>query len=126
MRTLSLTIDGKNVSVPEGATLLAACKSAGVETPTFCWAENLTPVNVCRICVVEVEGARVLAPACSRQCEEGMVVKTDSPRVKLSRKLVLELLGSSVDMSQAADFAPLAKEYGAQPERFGPRQKSGG
>ncbi len=119
-RALEVTIDGKKTSVPEGSTLLQACKSAGIDTPTFCWAENLTPVNVCRICVVEVEGARVLAPACSRKAEAGMVVHTDSPRVKLSRKLVLELLGSSVDMSLAKDFAPLAKQYGAQPERFGP------
>lgn len=124
-KPVTLTIDGQKTVVPEGSTLLQACQRLDIDVPTFCWAENLTPVNVCRICVVEVEGARVLAPACSRQCEEGMVVKTNSPRVKLSRKLVLELLGSSVDMSQAPDFAPLAEEYGAQPERFGPRQKSG-
>ncbi|MDZ4772892.1 MAG: 2Fe-2S iron-sulfur cluster-binding protein, partial [Planctomycetota bacterium] len=97
--TVALTVDGQSVSVTEGSTLLDACRSIGVDTPTLCWAENLTPVNVCRVCVVEVEGARVLAPACSRKAEAGMVVKTDSPRVRLSRKLVLELLGSSVDMS---------------------------
>ena len=125
LELVKLTIDGRDVSVRKGATLLDACRALKIDVPTFCWAENLTPVNVCRICVVEVEGARVLAPACSRQCEEGMVVKTDSPRVQLSRKLVLELLGSSVDMSQAPDFAPLAKQYRAQPERFGPRQKQG-
>jgi predicted molibdopterin-dependent oxidoreductase YjgC len=119
VRTLSLTIDGKNVSVPEGATLIEACRAAGIAVPTFCWAENLTPVNVCRICVVEVEGARVLAPACSRKVEAGMVVHTDSERVRLSRKLVLELLGSSVDMSLSEDFAALKKQYGAEPERFG-------
>ena len=118
MKKLELTIDGKQVTVPEGATLLEACSAAGVDTPTFCWAENLTPVNVCRICVVEVEGARTLAPACSRKCEAGMNVKTDSERVRHSRKVVLELLGSSVDMSLAKDFAPLAARYGADPKRL--------
>ncbi len=118
MRTLDLTIDGQKVTVPEGATLLEACKAAGKETPTFCWAENLTPVNVCRICVVEVEGARALAPACSRKVEANMVVRTDSERVRHSRKLVLELLGSSVDMSLAKNFAELCSQYGADPKRL--------
>jgi predicted molibdopterin-dependent oxidoreductase YjgC len=118
VRTITLTIDGKPVTVPEGATLLEACQAARIDTPTFCWAENLTPVNVCRICVVEVEGARALAPACSRKAEAGMTVLTDSERVRHSRKLVLELLGSSVDMSLAKDFAPLAEKYGADPARL--------
>ena len=118
MKTVTLTIDGKPVEVPEGSTLLEASKSAGIETPTFCWAENLTPVNVCRICVVEVEGARALAPACSRKCEPNMVVHTDSERVRHSRKLVLELLGSSVDMSLAKEFEPLKQRYGADPKRL--------
>jgi predicted molibdopterin-dependent oxidoreductase YjgC len=120
-RTVALSVDGNSVSVPEGATLLDACRSTGIDTPTLCWAENLTPVNVCRVCVVEVEGARVLAPACSRKAEAGMVVKTDSPRVRLSRKLVLELLGSSVDMSLSTAFADYAERYSAEPDRFGPR-----
>jgi predicted molibdopterin-dependent oxidoreductase YjgC len=68
--------------------------------------------------VVEVEGARVLAPACSRKVESGMVVKTRSPRVDLSRKVVLELLASSVDLSTAPTLEPMFKEYGADPERF--------
>ena len=63
----------------------------GIETPTLCYLENLTPVNVCRVCVVELEGARTLVPACSRKAEPGMIVKTDSERVRLSRRLVLEL-----------------------------------
>src|SRR5206468_1549687 len=68
--------------------------------------------------VVEVEGARALAPACSRKVEAGMSVRTDSERVRHSRKLVLELLGSSVDMSLAKDFAPLSERYGANPARL--------
>ncbi|HEX7939207.1 MAG TPA: 4Fe-4S dicluster domain-containing protein, partial [Gemmatimonadaceae bacterium] len=78
------------------------------------------PVNVCRICVVEIEGARVLAPSCSRQVEPGMVVKTRSERVDTSRKLVLEMLASSVDLSTTDKVADWMDEYDAKPERFGP------
>ncbi len=119
MRTLELTIDGKQAHVPEGSTILDACRALGIDTPTLCWAENLTPVNVCRICVVEIEGARVLAPACSRKVEAGMKILTDSPRVRTSRKLVLELIASSVDVSTAPAFPEYIKRYGAHPERFG-------
>src|SRR5262249_7710954 len=85
----------------------------------LCYLENLTPVNVCRVCVVEVEGSRVLVPACSRPAEPGMKVLTDSERVRTSRKLVFELLGSSVDLSLATDeFKRDMSRYGAKPERF--------
>lgn len=113
-----LTIDGRAVEVPAGATLIDACQALGIHVPTLCYLETLTPVNACRLCVVEVEGARVLAPACSRTVEAGMVVKTRSPRVDLSRKIVLELLGSSVDLSTAPGLAEMMVEYGARPERF--------
>ena len=118
-RQVEMMIDGKPVSVPEGATVLDACKKLGVDTPTLCWAENLTPVNVCRVCVVEVEGARTLVPSCSRKAEAGMSVKTDSERVQTSRKLVLELLASSVDVSTAPMFKGFMERYGAEPSRFG-------
>lgn len=118
-RMVEITIDGKKVAVPEGSTLLDAARSIGIDTPTLCYLENLTPVNVCRICVVEVEGSRVLVPACSRQAEPGMVVKTDSERVRLSRRLVLEFLASSVDVSTAPTLLQYMERYGADPERFG-------
>jgi predicted molibdopterin-dependent oxidoreductase YjgC len=123
---VALTIDGVEVSVPAGTTILGACRAQGVDTPTFCYAENLTPANVCRVCVVEVTGSRVLVPACSRPVEAGMDVKTDSERVRLSRRMVLEFLGSSVDLSLAGPIAPdgsiaaYAERYGADPARFGP------
>lgn len=115
-----LTIDGRHVEVPAGSTLIDACHVLEITVPTLCYLETLTPVNACRVCVVEVEGARVLAPACSRKVEAGMVVKTRSPRVDLSRKVVLELLGSSVDLSTAPGLSEMMAEYGARPERFGP------
>src|ERR1700685_2720274 len=102
-RLVDVTIDGQAVRVPEGATLLEACRGQGVDTPTLCYLENLTPVNVCRVCVVEVEGSRTLVPACSRRAEAGMQVHTDSDRVRTSRKMVLEFLASTADMSLASD-----------------------
>ena len=115
---VSMTIDGRAIDVPAGTTIIDACKTLGIEIPTLCYLETLTPINACRVCVVEVEGARVLAPACSRKIESGMAVKTRSPRVDLSRKVVLELLASSVDLSTAPTLEPMMREYGAKPERF--------
>ncbi|MEO6206539.1 MAG: 2Fe-2S iron-sulfur cluster-binding protein, partial [Candidatus Limnocylindrales bacterium] len=123
---ITLTIDGDAVTVPAGTTILGACRQQGIDTPTLCYAENLTPVNVCRVCVVEVSGARVLVPACSRKVEAGMEVQTDSDRVRLSRKVVLEFLGSSVDVSLTGPTAPdgtigaYMERYGADATRFGP------
>src|ERR1051326_8215524 len=102
-KMVELTVDGQSVRVLEGSTILDACRLAGIETPTLCYGDTLTPVNVCRVCVVELEGARTLVPSCSRKAEAGMVVHTDSGRVRRSRRLVLELLGSSVDLSPAPD-----------------------
>ena len=99
--TIEIQIDGNLVKAPEGSTILDACRQEGIDTPTLCWAENLTPVNVCRVCVVEVEGSRTLVPSCSRPIEDGMVVSTDSDRVRKSRKMVYELLASSVDMDRS-------------------------
>src|SRR5215475_2649898 len=98
---IEIVIDGKSVQVPSSWTILEACRAQGIDTPTLCYLENLTPVNVCRVCVVEVTGSRVLVPACSRRVEPGMEVKTDTERVDHSRKMVLEFLGSSVDLSTA-------------------------
>jgi predicted molibdopterin-dependent oxidoreductase YjgC len=123
--SVELVIDGQTVSVPEGSTILQACRALGIDTPTLCYLDNLTPVNVCRVCVVEIAGARVLAPACSRRVEPGMEVSTDSERVRHSRRLVLELLGSSVDLGLTGTTAPDGSidrwmaVYGADPTRFG-------
>jgi predicted molibdopterin-dependent oxidoreductase YjgC len=117
---VSLTIDGRPVTAPAGATILSACAGIGLAIPTLCFLETLKPVNVCRLCVVEVDGARVLVPSCSRPVETGMVVHTRSPRVMLARRLVLELLASSVDLSAAPGLAELLTEYRCRPERFGP------
>jgi predicted molibdopterin-dependent oxidoreductase YjgC len=116
---VELTIDGVAVTVPAGSTILEACRAEGIDTPTLCYLENLTPVNVCRVCVVEVTGSRVLVPACSRPVEPGMDVRTDSERVRHSRRMVLEFLGSSVDLSTAPATAGYMERYGAEPDRYG-------
>jgi predicted molibdopterin-dependent oxidoreductase YjgC len=118
-RQIEIKIDGKSVSIPEGATILDAARSLGIDTPTLCYLESLTPVNVCRVCVVELEGSRALVPACSRKVETGMVIHTDSERVRLSRRLVLEFLASTVDVSTAPAFKAYLERYSAHPERFG-------
>lgn len=117
---VDIVVDGQALSVPSTWTILEACRSVGIDTPTLCYLENLTPVNVCRICVVELVGARTLVPACSRHVESGMEIRTDSARVRLSRKMVLEFLGSSVDLSTAPQAQAYSERYGAAPERYGP------
>jgi predicted molibdopterin-dependent oxidoreductase YjgC len=117
---VSLTIDGQAISVPEGTTILKACATMGIAIPTLCYLETLRPVSVCRLCVVEVQGARVLVPSCSRAVEPNMVVFSRSPRVVHARKLVLELLASSVDLSTAPGLAALLEEYECEPDRYGP------
>jgi len=110
-KLVEVSVDGQAVRVPAGATLLDAVRRAGIETPTLCYGETLHPVNACRVCVVELEGARTLVPSCSRKAEDGMAVRTGTDRVRLSRRLVLELLGSSVDLSTAPDALRYLAEY---------------
>jgi predicted molibdopterin-dependent oxidoreductase YjgC len=118
-RSVQLTIDDQSVTVAEGETILSACRTMGKEIPTLCFGDTITPKNACRVCMVEVEGSRVLVPSCSRKVEPGMVVRTDTERTDHSRKLVLELLGSSVDLSLTKNVARWNNEYEAEPTRFG-------
>jgi len=119
-RLVDLEVDGRPVRVPEGSTILDALRAQGADTPTLCFLETLTPVNACRVCVVEVEGSRALVPSCARPVEAGMVVRTDTDRVRHSRRLVLELLASSVDLSLTGpEVERWMGEYGAEAARFG-------
>ncbi|WP_330274647.1 2Fe-2S iron-sulfur cluster-binding protein [Lentzea sp. NBC_00516] len=119
-RLVELTLDGESVRVPEGATILDACTAQGKSIPTLCYGDTLEPANACRVCMVEVEGARTLVPSCSRKVEPGMVVRTDSERTQHSRKLVLELLGSATDLSTTPHVDEWMSACGAEPSRFGP------
>jgi predicted molibdopterin-dependent oxidoreductase YjgC len=115
---VTVRIDGSDVTVDEGATILSACTQAGINTPTICYAENLTPVNACRVCVVEVEGNRTLVPSCSRPVEDDMVIQTNSERVRHSRKMVLEFLGTANDLSQAPEITEWSEDYGVDTTRY--------
>ena len=117
---IALTIDGQRVEVPEGTTILGACRVLGIDIPTLCYLETLKPVNVCRVCMVEVDGSRVLVPSCSRPVEAGMTVHTGTDRVRHTRKMVLEFLASSVDLSTAPGVDTMLEEYACEPARYGP------
>jgi NADP-reducing hydrogenase subunit HndD len=119
--TVTITIDGRSVSVPDGSTILDACRSVGQDQPTLCWLQTLTPVNVCRVCVVEVQGSRTLVPSCSRIAEDGMDVSTGGDRVERARKVVFEMLASSVELDLVDDdIRQWMEQYGCEPGRFGP------
>ena len=116
---MKVTIDGVMTEAAPGSTILDAARQLRIDTPTLCYGDTLTPVNACRVCVVELEGARTLVPACSRKVEDGMIVHTDSERVRTSRRMVLELLGSAVDLSTAPDALAYIERYSADTRRYG-------
>jgi predicted molibdopterin-dependent oxidoreductase YjgC len=116
--TVTLTIDGQMVTVPKGTTILNAAASIGITIPTICYHPALTPPAVCRLCTVEVEKQRVLQPACVIQAAEGMVVNTQSERVQTGRRVILELLASTVDLSQAPEIQMQIQNSGADTARF--------
>ena len=89
--TVTLTIDGREVSAAEGSTIWEAAKAAGIDIPVLCHDERFDPVGVCRMCVVDV-GAPAFAASCVRACENGMQVKTDTPEVERSRAMLTKLL----------------------------------
>jgi len=119
-RTVELQLNGETVSAREGMTILQVAQQQRIEIPTLCWERTLTPVNACRACVVELKGSRVLVPACARKVEPGMEIETHSERVNHSRKMVLEFLASSVDLSTTPNVERWIDEYDARPERYGP------
>src|SRR6185503_71048 len=99
--TITLTVDGQEVQVDQGKTLLDVARENGKDVPTICFHEATTANGLCRICVVEVEGQRVLQPACIVQAANNMKVQTMSEKVIRSRKTILEMLDSTMDLSEA-------------------------
>ena len=122
---VNLKINGKNVSVPEGSTVLEAAKAANVEIPTLCFLNGVNCAGSCRMCVVEATGARGLVAACVYPVSEGMEVKTNTPKCRQSRKMTLELLLSAhkkkcltCSRNTTCELQRLATEYEADAERF--------
>ncbi len=115
---VSLTINGRTVHAPPGTTLLQAARGAGIDIPTLCYHPNLTANAVCRLCVVEVVGARNLQPSCVVPVAKDMVVNTETDRVNTARRVILELLASTVDLAEAPEILGYIERYGARIERF--------
>ena len=118
MDEITITIDGQTLSVPRGITILQAARSAGAEIPTICYHEATTANALCRTCVVEIDGARVLAASCVAQVSDGMKVLTRSERVVRSRRTILEMLDSTVDLSDSPEILEMLAQYQAAPDRF--------
>ncbi|HUM25750.1 MAG TPA: 2Fe-2S iron-sulfur cluster-binding protein, partial [Anaerolineales bacterium] len=116
--TVNLIIDGQEVSAEQGRTLLEVAREMGKNIPTICFHDATTANALCRICVVEVEGQRVLQPACIVKAGAGMKVQTRSEKVIRARRTILEMLASTMDLSEAADIQQMMVEYGASSERF--------
>src|SRR3990170_6870652 len=115
---LHLTIDGQPVTVPAGTTILDAARAAGIEIPVLCYFEHTTSNGLCRLCVVETQGARGLQAACVSVPREGSVIQTRSENVERARRTILEMLAASVDLSEAPDLGQLMETVRARPERF--------
>ena len=111
--SVTLTIDGQTVTAPAGSTILKAAQSVGIAIPTICYHDFCTANGLCRICVVEVEGARILAPACVAQVAEGMKIHTQSERVRRARRGILEMLAATVDLSDAPEILQMLQDYAA-------------
>ncbi len=116
---VQLTIDGKTVKARDGAYVLEAARAVGIEIPTLCHNDSLTPDGRCRLCMVEVEdrGRTRVVTSCLFPAAEGLKVRTDSPKVLLVRKMVLELLLAR--HPEAPEVRKLAAEHGVTQSRFG-------
>lgn len=122
---MKVTINNKQVDVEKGQTILKAVQSIGLNIPTLCNVDGLFPTGACRMCVVEVEGARGLVPSCSVEVNEGMNIKTHSPRVLAARKTILELLLSNhpddclyCDKNGYCELQTLSEELGVRHREY--------
>jgi len=116
--TTTFQMNGKEITVEDGKTILDAARENGIDIPTICFHEATTANGLCRMCVVEVEGMRVLQPACIVQAANNMKVQTRSEKVVRARKTILEMLASTMDLSDAPEILTMMEEYGASHERF--------
>ena len=125
MADITLTINGKKVTAQAGQTLLQVCRAQGIDIPTLCYLEDLFPSGACRMCVVEVEGARGLMPSCAFPAAEGQVVHTHSPRARRARKTIVELLLANHPQecltcvkSGKCELQSMAQDLGVRDKRY--------
>lgn len=119
MDTVNVKINGRDYTVDKNATVLEACREASINIPTLCYMKDINAIGACRLCLVEVKGARTLAAACVQPVSDGMEIMTNTPAVQKARKLNLELMLSDHDMSclsceknQKCELQKYCKEYG--------------
>jgi NADH dehydrogenase/NADH:ubiquinone oxidoreductase subunit G len=125
MDNVTLKINGMTIEVPSSYTVLEAAKEAGIHIPTLCYLKGLNEVGACRVCVVEVEGARTLQASCVLPVREGMEIKTNSKRVRESQKMTTELLLANhnrecltCSRSQNCELQNLSEELGIEQVSF--------
>ena len=117
-RKVRITLDGDAVEAEEGTTVLEVARSLGRSVPTICYHEATTANAVCRICVVDVRGQRLLQPACVLKAADGMDISTRGERVERARRTILEMLSSTMDLSEADEIIGMMQEHGAHADRF--------
>ncbi len=122
-KTVTLTIDGQSVSVLEGTTILEAARTIGIDVPVICYHDATTANGLCRLCVVDVNKGRLLQPACIAACQDKTNVETRNERVERSRRTILEMLDSAVDLHQAPAIQDLMTDYQADSQRFPDAEK---
>lgn len=124
-KKVTLTIDGREIIVPEGTSLLDAAAELGIDIPVICYHPFLSANGLCRVCSVDA-GMRVQVAACVTDCQEGMNIQTQSENVRVGRRTILEMLASTVDLAEAPEILQLIEEYEADGDRFsgGKRRES--
>ncbi|MEX1307876.1 MAG: 2Fe-2S iron-sulfur cluster-binding protein, partial [Eubacteriales bacterium] len=122
---VNLSINGKAVSVPEGTTILEAAKTLNIDIPTLCFMEDIHKIGSCRMCVVEVDGAKGLQASCITPVRDGLVIKTNTERVREARKVVYELIMSdhpkdclSCSRNQACELQAIGEMIQADESAF--------
>lgn len=125
MADIKLTINGSEVTGREGATILEVIREQGIDVPTLCYCEGLAPQGLCRLCVVEVQGSRLLVASCHTPAAQGMVIQTHSPKVIETRRVLLELLLAShagvcilCEKANICELRQIATDYEVGLSRF--------
>ncbi|MFQ5942402.1 MAG: 2Fe-2S iron-sulfur cluster-binding protein [Anaerolineales bacterium] len=117
-KSVTLTIDGEAVTVPAGTTILRAARNLETDIPTICYHDHTTAYGLCRLCVVEVDEVRLLQPACVAEARDGMTVHSRNKRVDRSRRTILEMLDSAVNLEEAPEIQAQMEDYGVDRTLF--------
>jgi predicted molibdopterin-dependent oxidoreductase YjgC len=116
-KSVTVTIDDRDITVPQGTTILEAAAQLGIDIPAICYHPHLTANGLCRVCSVD-SGGRLQSAACVTACADGMVVDTQSEDVQRARRTILELLASTVNLDEAPEIVALVEAYSADSARF--------